>query len=137
MARDKFHEEVKSALQKDGWSITDDPLYIKVGKIPIQIDIGAEKLIGAERNGEKIAVEVKTFGRASFITALHEAVGKYIVYKTVLKHVNSDRILYLALPEDTYAKFGEEPIVKSIFVDYGFKILLYEPVNQVIASWIN
>ena len=137
MARDKFHEEVKSALQKDGWSITDDPLYIKVGKIPIQIDIGAEKLIGAERNGEKIAVEVKTFGRASFITALHEAVGKYIVYKTVLKHVNSDRILYLALPEDTYAKFGEEPIVKSIFVDYGFKILLYEPVNQVITSWIN
>ena len=137
MARDKFHQEVRSALEKDGWHITDDPLYIKVGKIPIQIDIGAEKLIGAERNGEKIAVEVKTFGRASFITALHEAVGKYIVYRTVLKHIHSDRILYLALPEDTYAKFGEEPIVKSIFADYNFKILLYEPANQIITTWIN
>jgi XisH protein len=40
MARDKFHQEVKIALEKDGWNITDDPLYIKVGKIPIQIDIG-------------------------------------------------------------------------------------------------
>jgi hypothetical protein len=137
MARDKFHDEVKSALEKDGWEITDDPLYIKVGKIPIQIDIGAEKLIGAERNGEKIAVEIKTFGRASFITALHEAVGKYIVYRTVLKYVKSDRVLYLALPDDTYAKFGQEPIVKSIFAEYDFKILLYEPANQIITSWIN
>jgi hypothetical protein len=137
MARDKFHQEVKTALKKDGWRITDDPLYIKVGQIPIQIDIGAEKLIGAERNGEKIAVEIKTFGRASFITALHEAVGKYIVYRTVLKHVQSDRILYLALPDDTYAKFGQEPIVKSIFTEYKFKILLYEPATQIITSWIN
>ena len=137
MARDKFHDEVKSALVKDGWQITDDPLYIKVGKIPIQIDIGAEKLIGAERNGEKIAVEIKTFGRASFITALHEAVGKYIVYRTVLKYVKSDRILYLALPDDTYSKFGQEPIVKSIFTEYDFKILLYEPSTQIITSWIN
>ena len=137
MARDKFHNEVKSALVKDGWQITDDPLYIKVGKIPIQIDIGAEKLIGAERNGEKIAVEIKTFGRASFITALHEAVGKYIVYRTVLKYLESDRILYLALPDDTYAKFGQEPIVKSIFTEYNFKILLYEPTTQIITSWIN
>lgn len=137
MARDKFHDEVKSALIKDGWQITDDPLYIKVGQIPIQIDVGAEKLIGAERNGEKIAVEIKTFGRASFITALHEAVGKYIVYRTVLKYVKSDRILYLALPDDTYAKFGQEPIVKSIFTEYNFKILLYEPTTQIITSWIN
>jgi XisH protein len=137
MARDKFHQEVKIALEKDGWNITDDPLYIKVGKIPIQIDIGAEKLIGAERNGEKIAVEIKTFGRASFITALHEAVGKYIVYRTVLKYIESDRMLYLALPDDTYEEFGQEPIVKSIFNEYDFKILLYEPVNQTITSWIN
>ncbi len=137
MARDKFHQEVRTALENDGWLITDDPLYIKVGQIPIQIDIGAEKLIGAERNGEKIAVEVKTFGRASFITALHEAVGKYIVYRTVLKYVNSDRILYLALPDDTYARYGSEPIVKSIFDEYNFKIVLYEPASQIITSWIN
>jgi len=137
MARDKFHEEVRYALEKEGWSITDDPLYIKVGQIPVHIDLGAEKLIGAERNGQKIAVEVKTFGRASFITALHEAVGKYIVYRTVLKHIKSDRILYLALPTDTYAEYGDEPIVKSIFSEYEFKILLYEPIHQIITSWIN
>ena len=117
--------------------ITDDPLYIKVGQIPIHIDIGAEKLIGAEKNGEKIAVEIKTFGRASFITALHEAVGKYIIYRSVLKYIQSDRLIYLALPDDIYAEFGNEPIVQSVFTEYNFKILIYEPTTQLITSWIN
>lgn len=62
MARDKFHYEVKQALVYEGWSVTDDPLYIKIGTIPIQIDLGAEKIIGAEKDGQKIAVEIKTFG---------------------------------------------------------------------------
>ena len=137
MARDKFHNEVKQALEKEGWLITDDPLYVKVGQIPIHIDIGAEKLIGAERDGEKIAVEIKTFGRTSFITALHEAVGKYIVYRTVLKYIESDRSLYLAIPDDVYAEYGKEVIVQNVFAEYNFKILLYEPSNQTITSWIN
>jgi XisH protein len=79
MARDKFHYEVKQALVYDGWSITDDPLYIKIGTIPIHIDLGAEKIIGAEKDGEKIAVEIKTFSMLSFITAFYDAVGQYIV----------------------------------------------------------
>jgi len=28
MAKDIFHEDVKEALVKDGWEITDDPLYV-------------------------------------------------------------------------------------------------------------
>jgi len=54
MARDKFHEEVKAALQADGWNITDDPLTFKIGKVQIQIDLGAEQLIAAERGLDKI-----------------------------------------------------------------------------------
>ncbi|HBW87516.1 MAG TPA: fatty-acid oxidation protein subunit alpha, partial [Cyanobacteria bacterium UBA11149] len=30
-AKDIFHDTVRSALEKDGWVIIDDPLYIKVG----------------------------------------------------------------------------------------------------------
>jgi hypothetical protein len=136
MARDKFHEEVKSALQGEGWLITDDPLYLKVGRIPIHVDLGAEKLIGAERGGEKIAVEVKTFGNASFITALHEAVGKYLIYREALKLIASDRVLFLAMPSDIYDVFGEEPLVKAVFARYEFNLMLYEPHTKKIKSWI-
>ena len=72
MAKDKYHQHVRTALENDGWIITHDSLYLKIGTIQVQIDLGAEKIIAAEKNGEKIAVEIKTFGLTSFITALYE-----------------------------------------------------------------
>ena len=136
MARDKFHLEVRNALEHEGWTITADPLYLKVGSIPIHIDLGAERLIGAEKDGLQIAVEIKTFGRASFITAFHEAVGKYIVYREALSQTKSNRMLFLAMPADVYAEFSTEQLVQQVFKQYDFKILLYEPDQQSISSWI-
>lgn len=75
MARDKFHEEVKNALEQEGWVITADPLSFKVGKIQVQIDLGAERLIAAEKGNDKIAVEIKTFGNVSFITPFTKPLG--------------------------------------------------------------
>jgi hypothetical protein len=61
-AKDLYHETVKTALIKDGWTITDDhPLSLKIGNRNTAIDLGAEKIIAAERGTEKIAVEVKSF----------------------------------------------------------------------------
>ncbi len=57
-AKDLFHDAVKNALIKEGWTITDDPLTFKIDGINISIDLGAEKIIGAEKDGEKIAVEI-------------------------------------------------------------------------------
>ena len=48
-AKDKFHDSVKTALIKDGWTITADPLQIKLGDIDAYIDLGAEKLLTAEK----------------------------------------------------------------------------------------
>lgn len=136
MARDKFHQEVRIALENEGWRVTDDPLYMKVGNIPVHIDLGAEKLIGAEKGDEKIAVEVKTFGIPSFITALHEAVGKYIIYREALKQTNSDRVLYLAMPSNVYDLYSREPIVKNVFKSYDFKVILCKPETNKLVSWI-
>ena len=57
-AKDIFHNTVKNALQKDGWTITHDPLSIRFGKVELYVDLGAEKLIAAQKNGEQIAVEI-------------------------------------------------------------------------------
>jgi hypothetical protein len=48
-ARDLFHEAVKSALQKENWVITDDPLKVEAGGSKFEIDLGAERLLAAER----------------------------------------------------------------------------------------
>lgn len=73
---------------------------------------------------------------ASFITALHEAVGKYLIYREALKLVDSSRVLFLAMPADIYDAFGDEPLVKAVFTKHEFKIILYEPDTEKIKSWI-
>ena len=52
-AKDIFHEAFTRALLKDGWIITHDPLSIPFDGTDLSVDIGAERLIGAERDGER------------------------------------------------------------------------------------
>lgn len=136
MARDKFHQEVRLALENEGWVITDDPLLFKVGKIQIQIDLGAEQLIAAERGTEKIAVEIKSFTHPSFITALYEAIGKYILYRSVLKVRAPERILFLAVPEIAFNRFFQESVIQNMMREEGFKIVLYDQYTKTITKWI-
>ncbi|MEH2069264.1 MAG: XisH family protein [Nostoc sp.] len=105
-AKDVFHEVVKIALQKDGWQITHDPLLFNVGGVKMSIDLAAEKLIAAERENEKIAVEVKSFlEQSSVISEFHTALGQFINYRGALKRRDPERILYLAVPLTTYRTF--------------------------------
>ncbi|NJK28192.1 MAG: fatty-acid synthase, partial [Coleofasciculaceae cyanobacterium SM2_3_26] len=79
-AKDLHHDTVKAALIKDGWSITDDPLILKIGTRNTLIDLGAEKLIAAERGLDKIAVEVKSFTSPSIINDLEKSWGQFFLY---------------------------------------------------------
>jgi hypothetical protein len=81
-AKDFFHNAVRLALEKDGWLITDDPLYFRLtALVKIRIDLGAEKLIGAEKDHQKIAVEVKSFIGLSAISEFHTAIGQFLNYR--------------------------------------------------------
>ena len=94
-AKDAFHDIVKTALQKDGWIITDDPLHIRVGgAIDMYIDLGAEKVIAAEKAGRKIAVEIKSFLGASPVAEFHLALGQFMNYRYALEDADPDRMLY-------------------------------------------
>ena len=136
MARDIFHENVKKALTKEGWIITNDPLSFKVGGIAVQIDLGAERLIAAERGTDKIAIEIKTFGSLSFITSLYEAVGKYIIYRNILSIRQPERLLYLAVPENIYKRFFEEQVIQKTMKEEKFKLVIYNQESQIITQWI-
>lgn len=95
-AKDAFHGVVKSALQKDGWKITHDPLYINFAEVEIFVDLGAE------REGDRIAVEIKTFLNPSAISEFHTALGQFLNYRFALKADDPERILYLAVPCETF-----------------------------------
>ena len=58
MARDFYHSAARTALEKDGWLITNDPLELTFKEVNLEVDLAAERLIAAERNAERIAVEI-------------------------------------------------------------------------------
>ncbi|WP_413176121.1 element excision factor XisH family protein [Anabaena azotica] len=62
--------------------MTKHPFVLKWGIRDLYIDLGAEKLIAAEKTGQKIAVEIKSFIGASLVTDLENALGQYILYRT-------------------------------------------------------
>lgn len=49
LTRDIIHYSVKEALVKEGWIITDDPYTIEYEDATVFIDLGAERVIAAER----------------------------------------------------------------------------------------
>jgi hypothetical protein len=100
-AYDAFHGAVKNGLIKDGWTITDDPLWIEIGLLNVYVDLGAERLIAAERANERIAVEVKSFIGPSLLTDFHMALGQFLNYRNALRAKDPGRTLYLAVPLST------------------------------------
>ena len=110
MAKDAYHDVVKAALIKDGWTITDDPLTIDLRFTNIYIDLAAEQVIAAAKGKTLIAVEVKNFLGASDISEFHMAVGQFINYRSALRQKQPQRILYLAVPVDAYNDFFQVPI---------------------------
>lgn len=105
MARDIFHNLVRSALEQEGWTITDDPYRLKLDRVKFEIDLAAERIIAAERENEKIAVEIKSFVNPSVVTDFYGALGQFLSYHLVLQEVDPRRTLYLAIPLETYNRF--------------------------------
>lgn len=136
-AKDIFHDTVKRALVKEEWQITHDPLTVKLTNRNIFIDLGAEKIIAAERENRKIAVEVKSFVGLSLLTDFCDALGKYQLYFMAMKRRIPDRTLYLAMPDESYRMLANDDMFLEILNELGIKFILFDPINEKITSWIN
>ena len=83
-AKDIYHEAVKNALIKDGWSILAAPYEIKYKDAELFADLATEKPLAAERNGRKIVVEIKSFLSPSPMRDFEIALGQYILYRNLI-----------------------------------------------------
>ncbi|MCI0488287.1 MAG: XisH family protein [Blastocatellia bacterium] len=135
-AKDIYHDTLKNALAKDGWTITHDPLALKWGKKDVYIDLGAERIIAAEKPGRQIAVEVKSFVGASEVEDLKNALGQFILYHDILSRAEPKRILYLAVRESTYADIFQEPIGEILLENQRVRLIVFDPRTEVIVKWI-
>jgi len=101
----------------------------------MQIDLGAERLIAAERGNEKIAVEIKSFTNPSNISEFHTALGQFLNYQVALEEQQPDRKLFLAVPIGTFKTFFTLPFVQTVMTRFQLNLLVYDPANEVISQW--
>ncbi len=135
-ARDRYHDHVRSALLKEGWTITHDPLRLRWGLKDMYVDLGAEQLLAAEKGTRQIAVEIKSFVGLSEMDDLEKAIGQYVVYHDVLLQVEPNRELYLAVNEQTFVNLFEEPIGQLLLANRRVRLLVFDPQTEVIRQWI-
>ncbi|MEB3281319.1 MAG: XisH family protein [Lyngbya sp.] len=135
-ARDIYHNNLKNALIKDQWTITHDPLRLIWGNKDMYVDLGAEKILKAEKLGIKIAVELKTFGGKSEVNDLEDALGQYFLYYSVIKRRESERTLYLAIQNKVFLDIFENDLGKLILEDYQIPLIVFSIKEEVILQWI-
>jgi hypothetical protein len=134
---DLIHNSVKNALIKDGWLITDDPYIIQYRRTILYADLGAERPIAAQRDGQKIVVEVKSFIGASKIQDLKEALGQYDIYHYLLEETAPDRKLYIAISKAAYNTFFTQDVIQLILNKHQLPMIVVDIEIEEITQWIN
>jgi len=135
-AKDTFHEAVKEALIRDGWTITHDPYTIVFGLDNLFADLGAGKTLGAERGEERIAVEVKSFLGASGLRDFELALGQFLFYRTLIGRTEPGRTLFLAVPTEAAETIFQRPIVGPPIEEFHVAYLVFDPDRREILRWM-
>lgn len=135
-ARDIYHDLVVAALQRDGWMITHDPYRLSSGGAELFIDLGAEKLIAAQKEGTKIAVEIKSFLSSSKISDFYNALGQFLTYKIGLEAEEPDRTLYLAIPRGINDELFSLKLIETAVKQYQIRSIVFEIATGEIIQWI-
>ncbi|MEZ4511572.1 MAG: XisH family protein [Chloroflexota bacterium] len=140
--RDSIHYNVREALLKDGWQITNDPYVISYGERFLFIDLGAtgnetmSQFIGAQRQDRRIAVEIKDFRGRSAIESLEQAIGQYMLYQLLLAQVDPAREIYLAISDVVYDEIFSEPIGKLVIDELPMRLVVIDLQQTEVKQWI-
>jgi hypothetical protein len=136
-AKDIYHDQVRKALERDGWTITHDPLTLPWGRTSVQIDLGAERLIAAEKGARKIAVEIKSFLSRSRVDDLEDALGQLWLYRYLLNRHQPERELFLAVSQNVYDDFISQPHVAEFLEAESVRLLVFDPQTEEVVEWID
>ncbi len=134
--RDLYHKAVAKALEKGGWTITDDPLRLNYGTRNLYVDLGAENLLAAEKDDRLIAVEIKSFAGESDMHDLEMALGQFVLYRGVLAKVDPERTLYLAIPGFAFDDVFADQFGQLVIEQHDLRLVVFEEDKEEILRWL-
>ncbi|HEX8914197.1 MAG TPA: XisH family protein [Humisphaera sp.] len=134
-AKDAIHDAVKAALVKDGWRVTGDPHTLRFVELALLPDLAAERPVSAERAGDKIIVEIKSFPSRSMMRDFELALGQYLIYRAFLEEVDPDRKIYLAVPDRVYRTFFSLAAIKHVLARYQVMLVIIDVEAEEVVTW--
>lgn len=134
--RDLYHFEIRRAIEKDGWIVTDDPMQITWEEKDYSPDLGAERILAAQRGTEKIAIEIKSFIGQNFGFDFYEAMGQFDSYFYALADLEPDRTVMLAISEVAYKSFFIKKYVQRLLVLKNIPLIVVDTDNEIVVKWI-
>ncbi len=134
---DIIHHAVKNALIKDSWTITDDPYILRYRRTILYVDLGVERTISAQRNNQKLVIEIKSFVGVSKIQDLKETLGQLDIYSYLLEETDPDRKLYLAISTNIYETLFQQDIAQLILKKRQLPLVIVNLETEEITEWIN
>lgn len=134
---DIIHMAVRRALEKQGWRIVTEHLYLEEGGYYVYIDLEvARDVPDGTGRVESVIVEVKSFIRSSFINDFQEALGQYLVYQDQLDVRDDPRLLYLALPLEVHRAHFVQPRIERMVQRYHMHLLVVDTYQEEVHQWI-
>ena len=136
-AKDIIHDAVKTALVKEGWSITHDPYPIEYEDKYVYSDLAAERVLAAERDGEKIVVEIKSFVGYSIIQDFKEMLGQYMLYLPLLAVTAPEYLLLVAVDRTTYENDFQHPMIRLALMQNHIPLIVVDTEAEEVIQWIS
>ncbi len=133
-AKDKYHDTVIRALQKDGWIIEQEQIRLSIEDRYVFLDFQARKI----DMSRIMIVEVKGFENVrSYASYLADVLGQYFLYRQTMNYLDIDYPLYLAVPHVAYETLLQEKMSKTVIEAMQIPVLTFDPEKEVIISWID
>jgi len=137
-AKDVYHEAVKNALIKDGWTITADPYPLEYEDVELYPDLAVEKVISEEQKQRKIIIEIKSFISSSLMKDFELALGQYILYRDLIQLSQDEyQEIYLAIKDEIYDTFFQRKSIKAVVKLNQVALLVINTDKEEIVQWIN
>ena len=136
-AKDIYHEAVKNALIKDGWTITADPYPLEYEDVELYPDLAVEKFISENQKQLKIIIEIKSFISLSLIKDFEMALGQYILYRNLIQLAQDEyQEIYLAIKDEIYETFFKRKSIKAVVKLNQIALLVVNTQKEEIVQWI-
>ncbi len=133
-AKDRYHDVVVRALQKDGWTIIGEQVEVIIPERRLWLDIRATK----DDRRSSILIEVKGFEKMrSPVSYLADAIGQCVVYQGALDYIGITDPLYMAVPSRAITGILGEEIGKKAVHHAHVGLLVFDPLREEVTKWMH